>query len=249
MNTALELYNYLDEIIPISLSMEWDNDGLMCSSGAENNVERVMLTLDVTESAVDYAVNNCFDTIISHHPLIFKPLKNIKNNKLVTLIQNNITVMSFHTRLDAVDGGVNTQFADLLDLTDIETFGEGDIGRVGSLQCELEFNDFINRVKNLLNCTQITAIKTQNTVKRVAVLGGDGKDFYDSALKTGADTYLTGNLSYNMMIDAAESTMNVIEAGHYQSENFICQYLENLVLKFDKSIKTHIFESNKILYL
>lgn len=249
MSTAMELYNYLDEIIPISLSLEWDNDGLMCATGVDNEVKRVLLTLDVTESAVKYAIENEFDTIISHHPLIFKPLKNIKNNKLVKLIQNNITVMSFHTRLDAVEGGVNTQLANLLELSDIETFGEGDIGRVGFLSREYKFIDFINHIKNLLNCNQISAIKTQNIVKRVAVLGGDGKDFYDNALKTGADTYLTGNLSYNMMMDAAESTMNVIEAGHYQSENFICHYLEKLVLKFDNSIKTHIFESNKILYL
>ena len=247
MKTAMELYKYLDEMIPVSLSLEWDNDGLMCSAGINDSVKSVMLTLDVTESAVDYAVGKGIDTIISHHPLIFKPLKNIENNKLIKLIQNNITVMSFHTRLDIIENGVNTQFANLLKLTDVEIFGG--IGRVGSLPQEYAFYDFIKYIKGLLKCEYISAMKKNNTVKRVAVTGGDGKDFYKDALNSGADTYLTGNLSYNMMTDAAEFPMNVIEAGHYQTENFICKYLEKLVLNFDGNIKTEIFESNRILYL
>ena len=247
MKTAMELYKYLDDTIPVSLSLDWDNDGLMCAAGINDPVKHVMLTLDVTEEAVDYAAAQGIDTIISHHPLIFKPLKNIENNKLVKLIQNNITVMSFHTRLDIIENGVNTQFANLLELTDIEIFGG--IGRVGSLPREYAFYDFIKHIKELLKCGHVSAVKKNNTVSRVAVTGGDGKDFYKDALKSGADTYLTGNLSYNMMIDAAEYPMNVIEAGHYQTENFICKYLEQLVLNFDGNVKTEIFESNRILYL
>lgn len=247
MKTAMDLYNYLDEIIPSSLTLDWDNDGLMCAAGVDGEVKHVLLTLDVTEASVDYAVINNIDTIISHHPLIFKPLKNIHNNKLIKLIQNNITVMSFHTRLDIVENGVNAQLANLLELTDIDPFG--DVGRVGYLPREYAFYEFIKYIKGLLNCDHISAIKKRESVSRVALTGGDGKDFYYDALSTGADTYLTGNMSYNTMTDAAESAMNVIEAGHYQTENFICKYLEQLVLKFDKNIKTEIFESNQILYL
>jgi dinuclear metal center protein, YbgI/SA1388 family len=247
MSTAMELYKYLNNMIPATLSLEWDNDGLMCAAGIDDVVKNVMLTLDVTETAVDYAVEKGIDTIISHHPLIFKPLKNIENNKLVKLIQNNITVMSFHTRLDIIENGVNTQFANLLELTEIETFGG--LGKVGLLPREYAFYDFVKHVKGLLKCEHISAVKKNNTVSRVALTGGDGKDFYKDALNSGADTYLTGNLSYNMMTDAAENPMNVIEAGHYQTENFICKYLEKLVLDFDGTVITEIFDSNRILYL
>ncbi|MCL2518094.1 MAG: Nif3-like dinuclear metal center hexameric protein, partial [Oscillospiraceae bacterium] len=211
MITAIQLYNYLNELIPNDLSLDWDNDGLMCAAGIDDPVTHVLITLDVTEETVNYAVKHNADTIISHHPLIFKPLTSIKNNKLVKLIQNNITVMSFHTRLDIVEDGVNSQFANLLELNNIETFAE--IGRVGSLPREYAFLEFIQYVKDLLNCERITAVKNQNVIKRVAVTGGDGKDFYGEALKTGADTYLTGNLSYNIMADALETDMNIIEAG------------------------------------
>ena len=247
MNTAMDLYEYLNAIIPPSLSLDWDNDGLMCAAGADDPIKNVMLTLDVTEAAVDYAAEKGIDTIISHHPLIFKPLKSIANNKLVTLIKHNITVMSFHTRLDIIENGVNTQFANLLELTDVETFGG--LGKVGYLSREYAFYDFIKHLKGLLNCDHISAIKKRDTVSRVALTGGDGKDYYNDALKTGADTYLTGNLSYNMMTDAAEFPMTVIEAGHYQTEQFICKYLEQLVRKFDSTVKTEVFESNQILYL
>lgn len=249
MSTAMELYTYLDKIIPSSLSMQWDNDGLMCASGIDDEVNHVMITLDVTESAVEQAVTNNIDTIISHHPLIFKPINNIKNNKLIKLIQNNITVMSFHTRLDIIENGVNTQFAKLLELTDVQTFGEAGLGRTGYLPQNYEFFEFIKYIKNLLKCDNVSAIKKRNIVNRVALVGGDGKDFYDDAVKTGADTYLTGNLSYNMMTEAAENAMNVIEAGHYHTENFICKYLEQLVNQFDDNIKITIFNSNNILYL
>lgn len=243
---AGKLYDYLNELIPPSLSCDWDNDGLMCAAGINNEVKRVLLTLDVTDKAVKYAVKNNFDTIISHHPLIFKPIKNLQNEKLMMLIKNDITVMSFHTRLDAVEDGVNSQFANLLELSDIEPFGE--VGRIGSLPHEFAFLEFIDHIKDLLNCDHVSAIKQKNTVRRVAVTGGDGKDFYNDVLETDADTYLTGSMSYNTMVDAAESHVNVIEAGHYQTENFICKYLEQLVLNLDKNIKTEIFSSNPILY-
>ena len=83
MITAFQLYNYLNELIPSDLSMDWDNDGLMCAAGIDDEVKHVMITLDVTEEAVNYAVKNKIDTIISHHPLIFKPLNSIKNTKLI----------------------------------------------------------------------------------------------------------------------------------------------------------------------
>ena len=102
----------MTEYIPESLSEPWDNDGIMCSSDSSAEVNNILITLDITEEVVDYAIGRNFDLIISHHPLIFKPLSRITEDnhisrKLIKLISNNVSVFSFHTRADKVEGGVN----------------------------------------------------------------------------------------------------------------------------------------------
>ena len=104
-----ELYNKLEERIPRSLSCQWDNDGLMCCPDGNKEVKRVLIALDVTGAVVDYAKNNGYDVIISHHPFIFNGLKSVDDEgyisaKLISLIKSDIAVISFHTRLDAVEG-------------------------------------------------------------------------------------------------------------------------------------------------
>ena len=111
MNVA-ELYEYLNERIPASLSCEWDNDGLMCCPDPDKEVSRVLITLDVTDDAVSAAISGGYDLIVSHHPLVFRPLKSvtpydITSARVIELIKSDVSVMSFHTRLDAVDGGAD----------------------------------------------------------------------------------------------------------------------------------------------
>ena len=101
--TVKELYQKMSERIPENLSEEWDNDGLMCSSDTSADVRRALVSLDVTEEIVDYAIENGFDLIVSHHPLIFKPISSLTEDsnvarKVIKLISNNISVFSFHTR-------------------------------------------------------------------------------------------------------------------------------------------------------
>ena len=114
-----ELYGYLDEKIPSELSCEWDNDGLLCCSAPEKEVKRALVCLDVTDAVVDKAESEGFDAIISHHPLIFKGLKSLAgetgaDRRIMRLIKSDIALMSFHTRFDAVCGGVNDTLAQVL---------------------------------------------------------------------------------------------------------------------------------------
>ena len=119
MPTIDELYRFLNEKFPENLRCDWDNDGLMVAAEPDREVYRVLCSLDVTDECVDYAIENKFDVIVSHHPMIFKPLKGVNYldpvaRKTIKLLKNNISVMSFHTRLDAAAGGVNDLFAKLL---------------------------------------------------------------------------------------------------------------------------------------
>ena len=249
--TVKEFYLKLSERIPESLSEEWDNDGIMCSRDLSSEVGRVLVTLDVTEQVVDYAINRDFDLIISHHPLIFKPISSLTEenhvaNKLIKLMRANISVFSFHTRLDKVEGGVNDILADILGLKNVVPFGEGGLGRVGELSEECDLDDFADSVKLQLAADGIRVADACNSVKRVAVVGGEGKDFISDAIAAGADTYVSGNLSYHSMVDASEIGINLIEAGHYFTEFPVTEFLEQLARDIDGETYVEVVESNMI---
>ena len=246
-----ELYEYLCEYIPEELSEEWDNDGIMCCSDFSAEVKSVLVTLDVTEEVVDYAIERGFDLIISHHPLIFKPISAVTevnhiSRKVIKLISNNVSVFSFHTRADKARGGVNDKLCELLGILDAVPFGEGGLGRIGELDEECELDVFADNVKLALSADAVRVSDGYDTVKRVAVVGGDGKDFVSDAIKAGADTYVSGRISYNVMEEASERGINLIEAGHYHTEFPITSYFADLVGKFDANIYIEIADSNMI---
>ena len=109
--TVRELYQNLNQMIPTDLSCEWDNDGLLCCPDGTREVRRALIVLDVTAEAVDLALKEGYDVILSHHPMIFKGLKEINEenyiaNKVIRLLRGGVSVLSFHTRLDAVAGHI-----------------------------------------------------------------------------------------------------------------------------------------------
>lgn len=245
-----DLYKKLSQLYPETLSCEWDNDGIMCADSLDDDVRKVLITLDVTCDAVEYAIENGFDTIISHHPLVFKsqnainPLNHIQK-KLIDLIQAGVRVMSFHTRLDAAEGGVNDTLCRLLGLDNVIVDPVEPIGRVGELTEEMELSTFADTIKGELNAPVVLYSGNQ-MVKKIYVVGGDGKDLIERAISMGADTLLTGRGSYNTSVEAEEMGLNIIEAGHFYTENPVCCSLEEDVLLIDSEIYTEIFFSNKI---
>ena len=248
--TFYELYKALDARFPRSLSCEWDNDGIMCSDDVNKPVKKVLISLDITDEVVKYAVKKGFDTIISHHPLVFKAQKSLcetefVQRKLITLIKEDVRAMSFHTRLDAGSGGVNDTLANVLGFVSVGYDLKDPIGRVCELGEEVSLSSFAKKIKKALNVPFVKFIGDR-PVRKVYVVGGDGKDFIANAIECGADTLLTGDTSYNSMLDADEMGLNVLEAGHYYTEQLVCHTIENLVKIFDDKIKTEIFNSNKV---
>lgn len=236
--TVTELYKFFNSRIPSELSEDWDNDGAMIIS-SDKEVRRVLICLDVTSEAVKEAVAGGYDLILTHHPMIFKPIKGITDKKFLSLIKADISVFSFHTRLDSLEGGVNDALAALLGLESIEPFEI--MGRVGELKEEMSVGDFASFVKRTLGCDRLNYVKGKDNVKKVALLGGGGKDFWQAASRC-SDVYITGEMSYNTMIDAHEEGFSVIEAGHYFTEFPVCKVLEALVKEADENIETKIFD-------
>ena len=248
--TFRELYDALDARFPKSLSCEWDNDGIMCADNMNAPAKKVLISLDITDETVKYAVKKGFDTIISHHPLVFKAQKslcevNFVQKKLITLIKSDVRVMSFHTRLDAGAGGVNDTLANELGFVSVGNDPSDPIGRVCELGEEIPLSIFAKKVKKVIDAPFVKFVGS-NPVKKVYVVGGDGKDSVANAIECGADTLLTGDTSYNTMLDASEMGLNIIEGGHYYTEYLVCETIENLIKIFDDKIKTEIFNSNKI---
>ena len=248
---AKELYQRFEEAIPSSLRESWDNDGIMCCADGASEIYRVLVALDVTEEIVDYAIERGFDLIVSHHPLIFRPISSLDEEnhiarKLIKLVCSGISVFSFHTRADKLLGGVNDRLAEILGMQDVMPFGEGDLGRVGTIEEPMELQDFAYRVKQLCGSDAVRYADGYSDVYRVALVGGDGKGYVKSAIDAGADTYISGRIGYNVMEEAAEMGINLIEAGHYYTEQHICEFFRELLVDFDPNLYVEISDSNMI---
>ena len=221
--TVRELYAALAARYPAALSAEWDNDGLMCSPDPDREVTLVLCALDVTDATVDEAIRIGADVILSHHPLIFRPLAALTPcdavaRRALRLIGAGISVLSFHTRADAAVGGVNDLLCDALGITARAPFGEGDIGRIGTLAEGMPAAAFAARVKAALGAPFVLLGDAERPVSRVAVVGGSGKSEIAAAIAAGADTLLSGRLSYETVNEAREMGINLLEAGHFYTE-------------------------------
>ncbi len=254
--TVRELYAILNEKIPSALSCDWDNDGLMCCPDGSREVRRVLVALDATANVCEKAVEGGYDLILTHHPFIFKGLRALEDEnaifaKAMKLINAKISVMCFHTRLDALSGGVNDTLAGVIGLKNVESFiGEGlPIGRVGELDAPMSLNDFAELVKEKLGSPFVLASDAGREVRRVAVVGGDGKDFIGEVRALGADTYLSGRFDYHSMTDTPDAIgtpINLLEAGHFYTEFPVCATLCNMIAEISPEIECDIVNGNRI---
>ena len=251
--TVRELYAFLNEKIPPSLSCTWDNDGLMCCPDPDREVRRVLVALDITAEVVKTAIEGGYDAIVSHHPMIFSPLRAVEPSdpvarKVIDLLCGGVAAMSFHTRLDAVEGGVNDVLAEALGLCDVTPFGlDGEaIGRIGTLKKTMALAEFAALVKRATGAEQVLVSDAGRSVYRVAVLGGSGSDDVKAAERAGADTDLSGELKHNWLTDAPERGMNLVAAGHFYTENPVCARLRELIREADGKVQVDIVNSNPV---
>ena len=248
--TVRELYAFFEEKIPRALSCSWDNDGLMVCANDQKEVCRVLVALDITAAVAEHAIKEGYDLVVSHHPLIFHPLKAVAPgeatvNKVIRLLTSGVSAMSFHTRLDAVAGGVNDVLANAIGLCDIVPFGKDgeEMGRIGNLPAPMSLRAFAELVKAATGAHSVQISDTGKPVSRVAVLGGGGAGESGAAAAAGADTYLTGDLRHDQLTEAPERGMNLVQGGHFYTENLVCDRLRELLLEADKNLTVDIIDS------
>ncbi len=252
--TVEQLAHLLDERIPTSLSEEWDNDGRMIIPDKNAEVLRVLCALDCTSEAINAARSCNCNVIITHHPLVFKPVGAITQDdsvgkRIIECIKNGIAVLSYHTRLDSMEGGVNDRLADILGLENAEAFLP--YGRIGNVEdpdfagVDQTFDGFIDLVAKRLGIksSDIKYVRARNTVKRVAVVSGCGKDEINAVIAAGADTFVTGEVMHNHMIDCKELGLNLICATHFATERIIIPTLADIVRQLGIAAEIFMFKS------
>lgn len=230
MNSVGEIFEFLNELAPTALKMDFDNVGLLVGD-MQASVNNCLVALDITDDVISEAQKLNCQLIVSHHPLIFGGLKSVTaddltGRKIIKLISSGISAVCMHTNLDIAKGGVNDALMQRLGATS-ETYleatgahGEG-CGRIGTLSWERDFYDFLAFCKSELCAGGLRYHYAGRNVKKLAVMGGSGGSALSLAAAAGCDTYVTADVKYNTFLDAKELGINLIDAGHFCTENVI----------------------------
>jgi dinuclear metal center YbgI/SA1388 family protein len=213
-----KILTILDDIAPFDTAEKWDNVGLMVGN-PDQDVSTIVIALDPSFEAISWAKEIQADCIITHHPLIFQPLRciNLQDTiakKISLLLNSNISVVSMHTNLDVALGGVADVFVQKLSLNDVASRG---ILRMGKVQRSMTLTSWVKK----LPFKNIRIVDAHREVLQVGACPGSGMDLWKDAYDLGCDTYVTGDIRYHAALEALETGMNVVDLGHYGTEEII----------------------------
>lgn len=247
----IEKLNYL---APEGLAEQWDNIGLQIGC-ANQSVSKVLLALDATSKVIDEAISINADMIITHHPMIFSPLKRIlrdnpKGNNIYKLIKNNISLYVMHTNFDVAFGGTNDILADIIGLKNIKVINPDEdgmgIGRIGETK-ETTIKELTYKLKKELGILHARVVGDLDMrISKVAICTGSGMNFLQSAIGK-ADVFITGDVKFHEAQEARDLGIGIIDVGHYGSENIampsIKLYLDSFAI--ESNIKIVISNINE----
>lgn len=241
-----EIIDQIEAVYPKTAACGWDNVGLLVGR-KQKNVEKIFVAVDLTDDILEQAIQQQADMIITHHPLIFSPLKQITDEefigkRVVRLLQNDISYYAMHTNYDVL--GMAQLSADYMGLQDTEVLevtekeSNQGIGRVGSLVCDMTLEECASLVKEKFGLTHVILYgEKEKRVRRVAISPGSGKSMVEIALKKQAEVLITGDIDHHTGIDAVARGLTVIDAGHYGLEHiFIEDMVGFLEQRFEKIV-------------
>lgn len=242
---AYEIAELMEKLSPVRYACDWDNVGMHVGRN-DNEIKKILVTLDVSDEAVEKAIKIKADMIISHHPLIFKGIKKVNESDIVgrrilTMAENCINCYCMHTNFDGV-GGMAELAADRIGLQDcivLEEVCEGEgIGRVGFLSYDMTVKELCNMVKEKFSLDRVALYGNEDEiVKNVAICPGSGKDEIELALLKGAKAIITGDVSYHYGIDSVAKGINVIDAGHYGIEHIFIDKIYSYLMENTEGIE------------
>lgn len=238
-----------EKLAPAAYACSWDNPGFQAGR-SDKEIKKVLVALDVTDEVVDQAVSWKADLLVTHHPLIFKPLKlvndeNFISRRILKLIQADICYFAMHTNFDVAPGCMADLAAEKLGILSgepLETVGEAEgkdigIGKVGMISEPQTIEELAQMVKKAFGLPFVTVYGTgqvKEKVSRIAVSPGSGGSMIEAALKSSAQVLITGDIGHHEGIDAAARHMAVIDAGHYGLEHIFMPFMADFIRKESK---------------
>ena len=250
--------NILDnllKVMPKELAMSWDNVGLLAGS-KEREVKNIVVCLDLSEKLIEKAISFKADLIVSHHPLIFSPIKNVTDEtsvgkRLVSLIKNDISYIALHTNYDIAAGCMSDLVAERIGLfgeplektESVEDIDVG-IGKVGDLEKPLKISEIAKLVKERFNLPHLRVFDggEDRLISRIAISPGSGKGMYKTAYEKRASLLISGDISHHDAIDALELGVATIDAGHYGLEHIFIADMAQRLRDMDKAF--NVFEED-----
>lgn len=237
MSTVTQIYNAIDRLAPFWLTMDFDNTGILVGD-RNREVSCALLALDCTPAVVEQAKQLGAQLIVTHHPVIFHPLKRVNEDAVVyQLIRSDIAVISAHTNLDIAQGGVNDALASAIGLRDcrgLELLNEQTgawLGRIGTLPEPLSPEAFAAHIKACLNASSIKFSAAPRAIRTVALCSGSGADCLDAAISAGADALLTSEVKQHEYLAAAAAGISIFDAGHFDTEDIVTEPLRDYLAK------------------
>ena len=232
MPTVADILQYTETIAPPYMKEDWDNVGLLCGR-KDKEVSKILVALDPFRNVIDEAIEEKADLIVTHHPLIFgSPLLSVSEDtetgrNLLALIENGIAAINAHTNLDLAPGGINDVLAHTLGLEEVQVItpeGTDTQGRpYGLLRSgivkEQPLTEFLSSVKEKLHCEGLRYVDGGKPVRKVAVGGGSCAGGIEEVGAAGCDTFVTADVKFNLFRTAFELGLNLIDAGHFHTEN------------------------------
>ncbi len=253
MITVNDVFLALDRMAPVERKMDFDNVGLLVGrAGAQ--VRKILTALDITDEVISEAGEMSADLIVTHHPVIFHPLKSVTDGSpeeehVLKLVESGIAVISMHTNLDAADGGVNDALARAIGLRNIDllTVDGTDsagipycCGRLGETERTMTLREFLPVVQGALGADGLRYCDGGAGVRRVAVVGGSGGSYLGAARNAGCDTLVTADVKYDVFLTAKELGMNLVDADHFCTENTVVPVLAGYLQESFPSVSVNI---------
>ena len=232
-----EIMECLEEVSPKSFAESWDNVGLLCGR-EEKEVSSIYIALDATKEVIGGAKAAGADMLLTHHPMIFKPLKRVSGShfigeKILTLAESGMCYYAMHTNFDvmgmadAVAEQLGLEDRKVLSVTYEDELSKEGIGRIGALPVPMTLAECAEYVKNRCHIGQVKVFgMPAETIVMAAVCPGSGKSCIEDAVRLGADVLITGDIDHHEGIDSVEQGLAIIDAGHYGLEKIFVPYME-----------------------
>lgn len=257
-----DVLSALERFAPLPLQEDFDNAGLQIGL-TETELSGALLCLDVTEKIVDEAISKGCNLIVSHHPLLFHPLKKVSDadyvqRTVIKAIQNNIAVISMHTNMDNAKGGVNFKIAEKMELINVHFFCNKVVdgvecgnGVIGEFKEPKAADDFIIDIKKAFDveCVQCNQL-LRREIQSVAICGGAGSFLINDAIAEGADAFITGEMHYHEYF-GNDQKIQIAVIGHYQSEQYTNEIFKSIIQETCQNLPLFMAETNTnpIIYL